>query len=465
MDMSVTVGAGTADGRSAAPPRRSPNSSDLDVWLEKVEALGELKRITAEVDPDLETATHHLSGRQREEPGAAVREHQGPSRPPRALQHDRLQPVALLPDDRREAGRRIRWRRCRSCSRRWGARWRRRKCRPTRAICNQNVVTGDAIDIRQFPGAAHVAARRREISRHRRCGDHRGSGDRPHQRRHLPDDDQGPARDRRLHLARQGRAPSTARNGGSWASRCRSPPPTASIRSCSSSPPPASRRPRASTSTTRGINGAPIELFVSDVTGLPLPARAEIILEGFVYPNETFAEGPFGEFTGYYGRPSGATPYHAGREDALSRQPDADLRPDGGRRRQRGRPVLGGAALGRRSGPTCRSSACPASAACGRSPRPPAGASPWCRSRRCMRGTRAQVMALAAQCTGGAYFGKYVIVVDDDVDPTNVHQVLWAMATRSRPALLDRHPARDLEHLSRSEPQPAGDPALGLQVR
>ena len=45
-----------------------------------------------------------------------------------------------------------------------------------------------------------------------------------------------------------------------------------------------------------------------------------------------------------------------------------------------------------------------------------------------------QAMALAAQCTGGAYFGKYVIVVDDDVDPTNVHQVLWAMATRSRPA-------------------------------
>jgi 4-hydroxy-3-polyprenylbenzoate decarboxylase len=45
-----------------------------------------------------------------------------------------------------------------------------------------------------------------------------------------------------------------------------------------------------------------------------------------------------------------------------------------------------------------------------------------------------QVMALAAQCTAGAYFGKYVIVVDDDVDPTDIHQVLWAMATRSRPA-------------------------------
>jgi 4-hydroxy-3-polyprenylbenzoate decarboxylase len=49
-------------------------------------------------------------------------------------------------------------------------------------------------------------------------------------------------------------------------------------------------------------------------------------------------------------------------------------------------------------------------------------------------GHAAQALALAAQCTGGAYFGKYVIVVDDDVDPTDVHQVLWAMATRSRPA-------------------------------
>jgi 4-hydroxy-3-polyprenylbenzoate decarboxylase len=27
-----------------------------------------------------------------------------------------------------------------------------------------------------------------------------------------------------------------------------------------------------------------------------------------------------------------------------------------------------------------------------------------------------------------------VIVVDDDIDPTNIGQVLWAMATRSRPA-------------------------------
>src|SRR5262245_10286673 len=87
--------------------------------------------------------------------------------------------------------------------------------------------------------------------------------------------------------------PSIVRSGGSGACRCRSRPATASIRCCFWSRP----------------AGAPIEVFTSDLTGLPLPARAEIVLEGFLYPDETFAEGPFGEFTGYYGRPSGATPY------------------------------------------------------------------------------------------------------------------------------------------------------------
>ena len=50
------------------------------------------------------------------------------------------------------------------------------------------------------------------------------------------------------------------------------------------------------------IKDAPIEVFAGPVTGLPLPARAEIILEGELLPvtQETLPEGPFGEFTGYY---------------------------------------------------------------------------------------------------------------------------------------------------------------------
>ncbi len=57
-----------------------------------------------------------------------------------------------------------------------------------------------------------------------------------------------------------------------------------------------------------------------------------------------------------------------------------------------------------------------------------------------------QVMALAAQCTAGAYFGKYVIVVDDDIDPSNIGQVLWrwrhARVRRSRSTSCARPGAR-----------------------
>ena len=44
----------------------------------------------------------------------------------------------------------------------------------------------------------------------------------------------------------------------------------------------------------------PVPVFKSDVTGLTLPANAEIIAEGFIDPNELMDEGPFGEYTGYY---------------------------------------------------------------------------------------------------------------------------------------------------------------------
>ena len=70
MDMGVTVGAASDERQPATAAAkkivRGPNSSDLDAWLDKVEALGELKRITAEVDPDLEAATiTYLVGSER----------------------------------------------------------------------------------------------------------------------------------------------------------------------------------------------------------------------------------------------------------------------------------------------------------------------------------------------------------------------------------------------------------------
>src|ERR1700733_11192941 len=59
--MDVKINAGGNATAAEHPKKSSPadrrNSSDLDLWIEKAEAMGELKRITAEVDPDLEAAT------------------------------------------------------------------------------------------------------------------------------------------------------------------------------------------------------------------------------------------------------------------------------------------------------------------------------------------------------------------------------------------------------------------------
>ncbi|MDP7101696.1 MAG: phenylphosphate carboxylase subunit beta [Rhodospirillales bacterium] len=44
----------------------------------------------------------------------------------------------------------------------------------------------------------------------------------------------------------------------------------------------------------------PVEVWQSDLTGLPLPAGAEIVLEGHIDPDDPCHEGPLGEYTGYY---------------------------------------------------------------------------------------------------------------------------------------------------------------------
>jgi UbiD family decarboxylase len=44
----------------------------------------------------------------------------------------------------------------------------------------------------------------------------------------------------------------------------------------------------------------PITVVYGEVTGLPFPSASEIVVEGWVQPNDERTEGPFGEFHGYY---------------------------------------------------------------------------------------------------------------------------------------------------------------------
>ena len=49
-----------------------------------------------------------------------------------------------------------------------------------------------------------------------------------------------------------------------------------------------------------GLLGEPVETIPGPVTGLPIPANAEIAFEGYVSLDDLIDEGPLGEWTGYY---------------------------------------------------------------------------------------------------------------------------------------------------------------------
>src|ERR1700744_6562209 len=153
MDMSVPVGADTATAAvepEAARFPRSPNASDLDEWLARVEAMGELKRITAEVDPDLEAATiTYLVGSEKS-PALLfenIKGHPGH----RALYNMigcNLSRFCLMigeePVDHPLKA-------VQALQKKMGRTMKPSEVPAESAICNQNVVTGDEIDIRQFP--------------------------------------------------------------------------------------------------------------------------------------------------------------------------------------------------------------------------------------------------------------------------------------------------------------------------
>jgi UbiD family decarboxylase len=183
-----------------------------------------------------------------------------------------------------------------------------------------------------------------------------------------------------------------------------------------------------------GVKGEPIPVVRGTKTDLLIPAHAELVVEGIIPPQSTKAEGPFGEFTGYYGRPEAAAPLV--EITAIH---------------HRSNPILTNALMA--DYPSCEQSGFFAIL---RSARiwddleklgvpgikgiysHPAAAGGFGMTVVCLEqrypGHAAQVLALAAQVPGGAYFTKWIIAVDDDVDPTDMDQVIWAMATRCNPA-------------------------------
>ena len=174
------------------------------------------------------------------------------------------------------------------------------------------------------------------------------------------------------------------------------------------------------------IKGAPIEVVPGPVTGLPLPASAEIILEGELLPMKklTLPEGPFGEFTGYYA--SAARPCPVIDVKAVHHRDD---------------PILLGSPPMK---PPRFHFGLPFRAASIWSQLEMAGVSDvtgvWqhvaqlmtvvaIKQRYAGHAKRAALIAAA-----NSYMGRLVVVVDDDVDPSNLADVMWAITTRCEPA-------------------------------
>src|ERR1041384_2800444 len=174
-----------------------------------------------------------------------------------------------------------------------------------------------------------------------------------------------------------------------------------------------------------GIRGEPFEMIEGEYSGLPIPANAEIVIEGDVHFDNPKVEGPFGEWTGYYASAERAEPwvevkrlYHRNDPIILGSppgRPPAEL----GWYRSYLRSALIWDEMEKAGVPDVKGVWLTVSGG----------------SRLMMvvsikqryPGHAKQAAVVASQCHAGAYLGRFVVVVDDDIDPSNTDDVIWAM--------------------------------------
>src|SRR5213593_4395131 len=151
MEMSVSIGTGTTEGPPVDGGRRAnPNASDLDLWLEKVEALGELKRITAEVDPDLEAATITYLVGSSKSPALLfenIKGHPGHKALYNMIGCNLSRFCLMIGEEPVDHPLKA----VQALQKKLGRKMPPREVPATQAICNQNILEGEKIDIRMFP--------------------------------------------------------------------------------------------------------------------------------------------------------------------------------------------------------------------------------------------------------------------------------------------------------------------------
>jgi UbiD family decarboxylase len=183
---------------------------------------------------------------------------------------------------------------------------------------------------------------------------------------------------------------------------------------------------------TGGLRGKPVDVVAGRVTGLPIPANAEIVLEGFVDDSRIEPEGPFGDWTGTY--------TEKGRTNPVVNIEAVYFRND---------PILLGFAPQRLPDEYSRFRAIVRSPFLKKDLEAagvPGVKATWCHEvggsrmllavsiKQRYAGHARQAGHVASMCRTGVDANKWVIVTDDDVDVTNLEEVIYAALTRADPA-------------------------------
>ncbi|MBW2067041.1 MAG: phenylphosphate carboxylase subunit beta [Deltaproteobacteria bacterium] len=180
------------------------------------------------------------------------------------------------------------------------------------------------------------------------------------------------------------------------------------------------------------IRGEAIEVVKAETNDLPVPATAEIVVEGEVDAERFMDEGPFGEYTGYYSG-VGTDPRNYIDVKCVT---------------FRDNPIFWGTTVGRAVTDTHMTMALTYGSTlwqqldamkipgikavyC-----PPEGSGRMLAIisvKQMYPGHADQVLTAAISTEMGAYGLKTVIVVDDDIDPWDIPRVFWALSFRFQP--------------------------------
>ncbi|MEV0675130.1 UbiD family decarboxylase [Actinosynnema sp. NPDC050436] len=208
------------------------------------------------------------------------------------------------------------------------------------------------------------------------------------------------------------------------------------------------------------LHGEPVELVRCETVDLEVPASAEIVFEGHVSVDRRVEEGPFGEFPGYASSGTGTQPVYT--LTAITHRDDPVLPFVA-----EGKPVdeyhtVAGVCFSAEALGLLRDAGLPVGSVW----IPFETANHWMvvtvdRDRRSAFPDRAALCRRVGEVVWRTKFGftvPKIYLLDDDVDPTDVDELLWAVGTRQHPvrAITDDGPVLRLLACYTPEERAAG---------